>query len=38
MIKVKPIANLAKAREVLLVWPGISEIEAKTNPGKVVAR
>ncbi len=38
MIKVQPIANLAKAREVLLVWPGISEIEAEKNPGKMVAR
>ena len=38
VIKVKPVANLAKAREVLLVWPGISDIEAEMNPGKVVTR
>ncbi len=38
MIKVRPVANLAKAREVLLVWPGITDLEAEKNPGKVVAR
>ena len=38
MIKVQPIANLAKAREVLLVWPGISDVEAESNPGEMVAR
>lgn len=37
-IKVQPVANLAKAREVLLVWPGISELEAEKSPGKVVKR
>ena len=38
MIKVKPVANLAKAREVLLVWPGMSDLEAEMNPGEMVAR
>lgn len=37
MIEVAPIARLDKAREVLLVWPGISEPDAE-DPGQVATR
>ncbi len=38
MIKVKPVANLTKAREVLLVWPGISDLDMEASPGQVATR
>lgn len=31
MIKVQPVAHLNKAREVLLVWPGITDVDADGN-------
>jgi len=37
-IKIQPVANLAKAREVLLVWPGTSDINIETDPGTVATR
>ena len=38
MITIQPIAKLTKAREVLLVWPGISDPEAEQSPGEVATR
>ncbi len=38
MIKVQPVANLAKAREVLLVWPSVSDVDIESDPGKVATR
>ena len=38
MINIQPVANLIKAREVLLVWPGVSDVEAEKTPGKMVRR
>ncbi len=37
-IRVRPVASLAKAREVLLVWPEVNEFEFETRPGKVAHR
>lgn len=37
VIKVRPVADLAKAREALLVWPGVSEVGQPTT-GKVATR
>ncbi len=36
-VKVTPVANLTKTREVLLIWPGISEAE-QTETGKVARK
>lgn len=36
MIKIQPVANLTKAREVLLVWPGMTDVDMQ--PGNVATR
>lgn len=36
VVKVKPVASLTRAREVLLLWPGITDVDA-AGPSRVAA-